>query len=197
MSPDDLLSLRPTIPAGAGIPIPNPVPGVPHLPIPDIDPEVTSGSGLEGERGTAGVEADPSLPGPPSKDEQIAAEMAERVRLVDLGPVPSIGPTAEQLANNPSDFRPEEHPEVDEGAINLGAEQVAARNPSVLVEAARPAVAAPPVDDDRRQRWVCVEANGIRTEHPAFHSDVHLLENLVRCPVCDSTSVRMAEAGER
>jgi hypothetical protein len=192
-----LPSLRATVPANAGIPIPNPVPGVPDLPIPDIDPEVESGAGQEGERGTASVEAAPSPPGPPSQEEQIAAELAERERLVSLGPVPGTGPTLEQLQNNPSDFRPEDHPEVDEGAINLGAEQVAAQNLSVLPEAAKPAVATPAADTDKRQRWVCIEQNGIRTEHPVFHSDVHLLENLVRCPVCDSTSVRMADPAER
>jgi hypothetical protein len=72
----------------------------------------------------------------------------------------------------------------------------------VVVTAASFAPSSQPAQADNRQWWVCVQSDGIRTldntgtVHPAFQSDVHLMDVMVRCPVCDSMSVRKVQPGE-
>lgn len=61
--------------------------------------------------------------------------------------------------------------------------------------------AAPVEPTEERQGWVCVQGDGIRTNtnggvHEVFYSDAHLLDRLVRCPQCDSISVRKVMPGE-
>lgn len=217
-APRDLPPLR----ASRPVPIPDrdTIPGQP-VPVPSPDPEVVPAltaaptdeedaareASVTKAAGIADALAREQLSRPVADPEsveaaraaQILAEQAEAARVRSLGP-PPVGLTAEQLAHNPSDFHPEDHPEVDEGAINLGADQIAnklaERNASVLASEAKPAVAPEPVDVDTRQLWVCVQADGLRTDHQAFHSDAHLLEVMVHCPECNSTRVRKVEPGE-
>ncbi len=193
--PRELPSLRQAASRPAPIPDRPAPPGQP-IPIPEPDPDVQSEVGPEDSGAALDGSATPPGPPQPSLEDVIAGERAEAARLMALGPIPNPAMTVEALANNPSDFRPEEHPAVDEGAINLGAEQLAQRNASVLTAQARPAVAPAAVDTDERQLWVCVHTNGLRTEHPVFRSDAHLLSVMVHCPTCDGISVRKVEPGE-
>lgn len=110
----------------------------------------------------------------------LAAEQAEAERVRQLGPEPHPEITLEMHANNPSDYHPPE-------------EEQPVPNPSVThVPQDRSKASAA----DDRQRWVCVLQTGIRTGHPAFRSDSHLMGVMVRCPVCDGVVVRKVDRDE-
>lgn len=121
-------------------------------------------------------------------------------------PIPEVsGVTEEQLRNNPSNYKPAMEQTIAALVPTVSNETIVQRvlqeNPSVLTEAAQPAVKAPVVERDERQQWVCVQGDGIRTvtdkePHPIFGSDAHLMDQLVRCPVCNSISVRKVMPGE-
>lgn len=96
--------------------------------------------------------------------------------------------TREQLENNPSDYHPPDETFVPPVRI----EEEPLPNPSVMQIAPKPA----PTTTDERQQWFCLQDDGIRTRHPVFGSNAHLIEQMVACPVCGNTHVRRVEPGE-
>jgi hypothetical protein len=153
----------------------------------------------------------------------IRNETLASVPMVDGKPIPESGTlTQEQMRNNPSNYQPAIEPFIEQASVSSETIEMgiirdgqpgyyqpdieASRNSDAIVvggvdakEKARVKPEAPP---DNRQWWVCVQSDGIRTMdnkgvvHPAFQSDVHLMDVMVRCPVCDSTSVRKVLDGE-
>lgn len=101
-----------------------------------------------------------------------------------IQPEPHPEITEEQMRANPSNYQPA----LEE---QLAAAEPARTNPSVIV----PTV-APATEEDERQQWVCLQEDGIRTGHPVFRSNVHLINNMVQCPQCETTHVRRLEPGE-
>lgn len=129
-----------------------------------------------------------------------AAALRATIPMANGKPIPEpSGLTQEQMRNNPSNYQP---------AIDPFLAQAGRSDEQIVMGVTReePPVqqAAPvkPQDTDTRQAWVCVQSDGIRTMdnkgqvHPIFRSDVHLMDVMVRCPVCDSTSVRKVLDGE-
>lgn len=125
-------------------------------------------------------------------EEERAAGEAARA----MGPEPHPEITEEQLRNNPSNYVPA----IDSFLAQSKEEMhvTVTQNPSVRV----PDPVAVTEDSDTRQLWVCVMSDGIRSFdatgklHPAFHSDAHKLDQMVRCPTCESVSVRKVLADE-
>ena len=142
-------------------------------------------------------------------NEKMTAERIEEIRQQALAAIPrangipipeSNEVTEEQLRNNPSNYQPAIENTFKAMSSATFAPTVSV-NPSVVEEAAKPAVAAPVADTDERQQWVCVQGDGIRTvtdgvKHPVFGSDAHMLDQLVKCPQCGSISVRKVMPGE-
>jgi hypothetical protein len=125
----------------------------------------------------------------------IRAETLASVPMVNGVPIPEpTGLTQEQLRNNPSNYQP-----AIEEFVAKSAEQAVA-TVTVTTQQERPVVEEKPVDE--RQQWVCVQSDGIRTldnkgqVHPVFGSDAHLMDIMVRCPTCESVSVRKVQPGE-
>jgi hypothetical protein len=160
---------------------------------------------------------------PQQTPEQIEAMRQETLTMVPRVngiPIPELaGITEEQMRNNPSNYQPaiaetaqasafqptptgQIVPSVTlDGYPQTGTSAGIVSNPSVLTEAAKPAVAAKAKEADERQQWVCVQGDGIRTvtdavKHPVFGSDAHLMDQLVKCPQCGSISVRKLGPGE-
>lgn len=102
----------------------------------------------------------------------ILAEQAEAARVRKLGPEPNPEITQEALENNPSNYKPPEE------------------------ATPMPRAAAKPADGDTRQRWLCINDMGIRSGHPVFRSDAHVLGNMVVCPECGGMCVRKVMDGE-
>lgn len=123
--------------------------------------------------------------------EEIEAERQQTlagVPMINGLPIPENGTlTQEQLRNNPSNYQPA----IEEFVAKTGEIAVA------TVTREQPTTAA-----DTRQQWVCVTSDGIRTldpkggVHPPFGSDAHLMDMMVRCPRCNSASVRKVMPGE-
>ncbi len=131
-----------------------------------------------------------------ARDQMLREETAEADRIRSLGPQPN-GVTEEDLRNNPSNYVPPSEPPDNAPGYDPFANSVVAVNPSIHAETVpAPRVASPPESADTRQRWLCVGSDGIRTGHPAFRSDVHLMGSMVACPECDSQRVRKIEPGE-
>jgi hypothetical protein len=146
---------------------------------------------------------------PQQTPEQIEAIRQETLATIPRAngiPIPEVAAiTEEQMRNNPSNYQPAIAETAQASAFQpTPTGQIVpsvTHNPSVLTEAARPAVAATPKDEDPRQQWVCVQGDGIRTvtdavKHPVFGSDAHLMDQLVKCPQCGSISVRKLGPGE-
>jgi hypothetical protein len=130
-------------------------------------------------------------------EEELQAIRAETLASVPMAngvPIPEpSGLTQEQMRNNPSNYQPA----IEDFVAKSGEQAVATVTYSAPQE--KPVKAA---EIDNRQWWVCVQSDGIRTMdnagqvHPAFQSDVHLMDVMVRCPVCESVSVRKVQPGE-
>jgi hypothetical protein len=128
--------------------------------------------------------------------EAIRQQTLASVPMVDGKPVPEpSGLTQEQMRNNPSNYQPA----IEDSVAKSGEVAFATVTRETPVQEAPP---RKPTDVDNRQWWVCVQSDGIRTMdnkgqvHPPFQSDVHLMDVMVRCPVCDSVSVRKVLPGE-
>lgn len=124
-------------------------------------------------------------------EERAAGEAARA-----MGPEPTPEITEEQLRNNPSNYVPaiDTFLAQSKEEMNVSVTQ----NPSVRV----PDQVVESSEQDERQLWVCVMSDGIRSFdatgklHPAFRSDAHKLDQMVRCPTCESVSVRKVMADE-
>lgn len=136
----------------------------------------------------------------PATPEEIEAERQATLATIPMAngrPIPESGTlTQQQMENNPSNYKP-----AIEGFIEAQRPAVQQEEP-IVVTAATFAQPAKPTSKDERQMWLCVQSDGIRTMdnkgqvHPAFQSDAHLADRMVRCPVCDSASVRKVMEGE-
>jgi hypothetical protein len=133
-----------------------------------------------------------------AREQMIAEERAEGERVRALGPEPAPQITEEQLRNNPSNYVPAIDTFMAQSAEEFRMTVTTQDNPTVV----QPAPKAKADDDDKRQQWVCVTSDGIRSYdnkgalHPVFGSDAHLMDHMVTCPECGSTSVRKVQPGE-
>lgn len=123
-------------------------------------------------------------------------------------PAPNPGPTAEQLANNPSDLKNMPSPAEKVAADVADAKAwVAAGEPAdwPKVEGGAQAGAGLPTPppstpaiieagpNDIRALWDCVTPQGPRTGCRPFRSDDHLLGLRIVCPTCRNTVVLRIE----
>lgn len=141
-------------------------------------------------------------------EEEIAAERAEVLATVPMAngvPIPESGTlTQEQMRNNPSNFQPAIEPFLEQAGVSSETIVMGVKREPVDVLLTQEQIdnAPKPQETDNRQWWVCVQSDGIRTMdnkgvvHPAFQSDVHLMDVMVRCPLCESVSVRKVMPGE-
>lgn len=163
-------------------------------PTPESDPEDVLAPLPAGARVLSEEEHESLTKVPAEADETTEARRArlleeDRRRLADLPrfagvlqPEP-VMTTKEQRENNPSDYHP---PEETVPATS------AAENPSVM----RPEPVIKPVEADPRQAWLCLQPDGVRTDHPMFRSNAHLLDQAVLCPKCENMHVRKLQPGE-
>ena len=119
------------------------------------------------------------------------AETRASIPMVNGVPIPAAtGLTREALENNPSDYHP---PDVEiPPPVREEEERLPVVNPSVMLQMPAPE----PVKVDTRTQWFCLQDDGIRTRHPVFGSEAHMLDKMVACPVCGNTHVRKVEPGE-
>ena len=186
------------------------IPGVPDPQIIPMSQQVPTGPTEEERRQQEAEEFLRDHPQQrPATPEEIEAERQATLATIPHAagkPIPEIaGITEEQLRNNPSNYQPAMEQTVAANTFQATSTEVirptVTMNPSVNTEAAKPAVIAVTVTQDERQQWVCVQGDGIRTitdtvKHPIFGSDAHLMDQLVKCPMCGSISVRKVMDGE-
>jgi hypothetical protein len=142
-------------------------------------------------------------------EEEIQAERDATLAGVPMAngkPIPEpSGLTQEQMRNNPSNYQPAIEDTIAANTFTGVSSEIMAptvtRGEPVIVNAAS-FDKLPATEEDNRQWWVCIQSDGIRTMdnkgqvHAAFQSDVHLMDVMVRCPVCESVSVRKVQPGE-